>query len=117
MSGVTNQLLAISQEKNDQNWNGIIDHFKKTLKEINIDSEKKTELMANFSKNLEIIENLIAINQFDPGKTEENTILGFGEVWSSNIIFNLLLSLTSKDPQKGEVHFLNPLDIINLSYG
>ena len=117
MSGVTNQLLAVSQEKNDQNWNGIIDHFKKTLKEINIDSEKKTELMANFSKNLEIIENLVAINQFDPGKTEENPVLGFGEVWSSNIVFNLLLSLSSKDPKKRKVHFLNPLDIVNLSYG
>ena len=50
MSGVTNQLLAITQEKNDRNWDGVIDHFKKTLKEINIDSEKKTKLMANFSK-------------------------------------------------------------------
>ena len=48
MSGVTNQLLAITQEKNDRNWDEVIDHFKKTLKEINIDSEKKTELMANF---------------------------------------------------------------------
>ena len=64
----------------------------------NIDSEKKTELMANFSKNLEIIENLVAINQFDPGKTEENPVLGFGEVWSSNIVFNLLLSLSEQQP-------------------
>ena len=117
MSGVTNQLLAVSQEKNDQNWNGIIDHFKKTLKEINIDSEKKTELMANFSNNMETIDNLIALNQFDPDKTEENPVLGFGEVWSSNIIFNLLVTLSSKDPQRRGVHFLNPLDIINLSYG
>ena len=117
MSGVTNQLLAITQEKNDRNWDGIIDHFKKTLKEINIDSEKKTELMANFSNNMETIDNLIALNQFDPDKTEENPVLGFGEVWSSNIIFNLLVTLSSKDPKKREVHFLNPLDIINLSYG
>ena len=117
MSGVTNQLLAITQEKNDRNWDGVIDHFKKTLKEINIDSEKKTELMANFSNNMETIDNLIALNQFDPGKTEENPVLGFGEVWSSNIIFNLLVTLSSKDPQRREVHFLNPLDIINLSYG
>ena len=117
MSGVTNQLLAITQEKNHRNRDWVIDHFKKTLKEINIDSEKKTELMANFSNNMETIDNLIALNQFDPDKTEENPVLGFGEVWSSNIIFNLLVTLSSKDPQRREVHFLNPLDIINLSYG
>ncbi|MBT3992446.1 MAG: bifunctional aspartate kinase/homoserine dehydrogenase I [Gammaproteobacteria bacterium] len=117
MSGVTNQLLAISKDKNDENCNAISNHFKKTIEEISIDSNNKKELLSAFSKDIETIEKIIDAGQFEANKTEENPVLGFGEIWSSNIIFNLLLCMSSKDPQEREVHFLNPLDIINLSYG
>ena len=48
MSGVTNQLLAISKDKNDENCNAISNHFKKTIEEISIDSNNKKELLSAF---------------------------------------------------------------------
>ena len=65
MSGVTNQLLAISKDKNDENCNAISNHFKKTIEEISIDSNNKKELLSAFSKDIETIEKIIDAGQFE----------------------------------------------------
>ena len=110
MAGVTDQLVDYSESRNQSILEEIEDRYRATINETIQEESIHEVLLDEFSNDLKIINELAESYSEKSIKTEENQILGFGEIWSSRLIQTVLNE--SKDQR--DIHLLNPLDIITL---
>ena len=110
MAGVTDQLVDYSESRNQSILDKIADRYRATINETIQEESIHEALLEEFSNDLKIINELAESYSEKSIKTEENQILGFGEIWSSRLIQGVLNE--SKDQR--DIHLLNPLKIITL---
>ena len=110
MAGVTDQLVDYSESRNQSILEEIEDRYRATINETIQEESIHEALLEEFSNDLKIINELAESYSEKSIKTEENQILGFGEIWSSRLIQGVLNE--SKDQR--DIHLLDPLEIITL---
>ena len=110
MAGVTDQLVDYSESRNQSILDKITDRYRVTINETIQEESIHEALLEEFSNDLKTINELAESYSEKSIKTEENQILGFGEIWSSRLIQGVLNA--SKDQR--DIHLFNPLEIITL---
>ena len=110
MAGVTDQLVDYSESRNQSILDKIADRYRVTINETIQEESIHEALLEEFSNDLKTINELAESYSEKSIKTEENQILGFGEIWSSRLIQGVLNA--SKDQR--DIHLFNPLEIITL---
>ena len=110
MAGVTDQLVDYSESRNQSILDKIADRYRATINETIQEESIHEALLEEFSNDLKIINELAESYSEKSIKTEENQILGFGEIWSSRLIQGVLNE--AKDQR--DIHLLDPLEIITL---
>ena len=110
MAGVTDQLVDYSESRNQSILDKIADRYRVTINETIQEESIHEALLEEFSNDLKTINELAESYSEKSIKTEENQILGFGEIWSSRLIQGVLNE--SKDQR--DIHLFNPLEIITL---
>ena len=114
MAGVTDQLVDYSKSRNESILEEIEDRYRLTITETIQEESIHEALLDEFSNDLKIIKELAESYSGKSIKTEENQILGFGEIWSSRLIQGVLSQSEEIDLNQRDVHLLNPLEIITL---
>ena len=114
MAGVTDQLVDYSESRNQSILEEIEDRYRLTITETIQEESIHEALLDEFSNDLKIIKELAESYSEESIKTEENQILGFGEIWSSRLIQGVLSQSEEIDLNQRDVHLLNPLEIITL---
>ena len=104
MAGVTDQLVDYSESRNQSILDKITDRYRVTINETIQEESIHEALLEEFSNDLKTINELAESYSEKSIKTEENQILGFGEIWSSRLIQGVLNA--SKDQR--DIHLFNP---------
>ena len=86
MAGVTDQLVDYSESRNQSILDKITDRYRVTINETIQEESIHEALLEEFSNDLKTINELAESYSEKSIKTEENQILGFGEIWSSRLI-------------------------------
>ena len=115
MSGVTNQLLDYSQSSDESILKTISDRYIQTVNKTLSDESFIENIINEFNQDLASIRERVSLDSNLTLDIENNQILGYGEIWSSKLIKNIL-NQASCDLSDRDLHLINPLDVITVCH-
>ncbi len=93
MSGMTDDLLKYSETRDSKLLEQIQSRYSSTIKDLLKDESNQLSLLEAFREDIQTIKQLVDQVDFSSVKVEDNQILGFGEIWTSKLLYAYLSAL------------------------